>query len=689
MAPHSTARENAESQAQNNIKPKQDRPQLPQTYRGPRGVTFTDDKDKDGDDWRDSQPESEGLPDETLRQTAEVRRKSGLDRLHSQPRPRQSGPAVLVDHDGLEGSRTRGTGARTTHHQSFSYTGGQAVPYGYNNGYFPSPNLFSADPFPPYHGANTFSTGPCYPNPHPLGLFPPNPYPSKFYPSGPYQSSPEYGAGTYPASPYVTSPYRTSPHGMNLYPSNPYYTTTPYAADPTFIPSQGIHHQFQQNPPAKRPPHSVDNEVEKVKRELENLKMEESARRQQERDRRRMEEYWKKKEKEDALEKEKEAKQNFEKLKRQKEHHEAKVQHQKVLRAKRAAAEEQQLTEIIKTTVERETREALEKMVATKQEEDKLRLQDASREREKERMLIELMDFIDERRRLDSRSWDGGSVRDSLGGTGRSRLDWMPPEFVAPGRAAELTRTQIEQIVLEVLQRRLPDLEPQIPFSDNHMFSSAGYHERPLRRPHPRSYTSDPLVVDRSPQHAGVRGTEGILPEWLSPRTIISDQYASPEFNGSVTSPRSSTAFQEEPTRRPSLRKRNPSQSRAPRGNDPRYRSNQDVHDGQEVSTRDLGDSGFPFFSDAQDNEIRNRPIRLQLDNTRQDTANFGGEKMTVMSSAEAGRSKHRAATAHSVSTTDYLSRESDTDQPLAPLSSRYTEYASAPPAVPDPPSLG
>ncbi|RDW65954.1 hypothetical protein BP6252_09589 [Coleophoma cylindrospora] len=697
MAPHLTAGESAESQAQNKPKPKQDRPQqLPQTHRGPRRVNSTNDKDKDkdDDDWSDSQPESEGPPDDTQTQTAEVRRKSGVDRVHSRQRPRQSGPAVLVDN----GGRTRSTGARTTNHPNVSYTGGQAVPYGYSKGYFPSPNLFSAGPFPPYHGASTFPTGPYSPNIHALNLFPPNPYPSKFCPSGPYQPSPDYSAGAYPTSPYVTPPYRTSPHGINPYASNPHYPTTPYAADPTYLPSQGIHHQFQPNPGVRRSPYSVDNEVQKVKRELENLKTEESARRHQEQDRRRMEEYWKRKEKENALEKEKDAKQKFEKLKRQKDH-EAKAQHEKILRAKRAAAEEQQLTEVIKRTVERETREALEKMVATKQEEDKLRVQDANREQEKERMLIELMDFIDERRRLDSRSWDGGSVRESLGGSGRGRLDSMPPEFVAPGRAAELTRTQIEQIVLEILQRRLPDLEPQIPFTDNHMFSSGGYHERPLRRLHPRSYTSEPLVVDKSPQHAGARGTEDISPELLSPR--FSDRYASPEFNGSVTSPRGSTAFQQNPTRQLSLGKRNPSQSRAPRGNDPRYQSDRDVHDGREVSTRDLADNGFPFFSDAQDNEARNRLIQPQLDDTVQNRADFRGGKMTMMSGAEAGHSKHRAATAHFVSVTDYLSNGSDTDQPRAPRSSRHTKYTSiptkesssnrltAPPAVPDPPSLG
>jgi hypothetical protein len=438
----------------------------------------------------------------------------------------------------------------------------------------------------------------------------------------------------------------------------------------------------------KRPPYSVDSEVEKVKRELKNLKMEESARRHQEKDRRRMEEYWRKKEEQAALEKE--AKRSFEKLKRQKDR-EAKAEQQKTMRAKRVVADEEEVSEVIKRTIEKETREALEKMVAGRQIEGKLRLQEVSREREKERLLMELIDFVDERRRLDGRSWDGGSVRDSFGGIGRSRMELVPREFVVPISAPEPTRSQIEEVVLEVLQRRSLDTEPHTPFSDKQMSSSTWYDERPpLRRLPPRSYVSEPYDADeglRRPwewdrRDYGVKGTDsaaqGRSPELLSPRATASDRYAPLESNGSVTSPQGSPTVRHDPTKKTSSRISGPSQSRAPRDGNRPHSSVPGLHDIQEQSSRDAGDE-FPFPPNASKEESWNRPTRPRLDGIRQDIASLGSGRTRAKLNAESGRSKRWETTPHLEGEAESPSSESDADEPPPTRSSKHTVYTYTP----------
>jgi hypothetical protein len=685
--------------------------QFPQTYRGPRGVTLTDEQDQNEDSFSDYGSESDEPPNETPRPRAEARNDIDLGRLRN--RQSQSRPAQLRDHGAFE-EGTHSLGTSNFNHQP-SHAGGQAVPYSQNYSYHPQPVPYSTVSFPQHYPASPYPTSPYPTSPYPTNPYATNPYPSNLHPSNPYPTNHYPSNPGYPTGPYATNAYPANPYPTNTY--DPYaashYPVNPYAADPPFMPSPRVRPHAKSEPVMKHPHRSDDSEMNKVKRELKNLKMEDAARRHQEQDRRQMDEFWRKKEEEAALEKE--AKRNFERLKRKKDL-EAKAQQKKVTQARRDVADEEEIAAIIKRCVEKETREALEKVAAGRQREGKLRLEEVSREREKERLLVELIEFVDERRRQNGRSWDGGSVRDSLGGRGRSRMEVVPREFVFPTRRApDLMRSEIEDIVLEVLQRRSLESEPpQTPSSSKQMFSSAWYDERPpLRTLQPRSYVSEPYDVDEGIRRSwewerrgySAKGTDpaahGRSPELLSPsHTTVSDRYAPPESNSSIKSPKSSPGFRHEPTRKVSSRKSDPPQSRASRDGNRSYTSNANLHDIQEQSTREPGDDEFPFPSHARSEEPWRRPNRPQLDDTGQTSASLGQRRARAKLENEAGHSKRWATAAHLAGETeDSSSSESDAKELPPTRSSKYTYTPrkgsssnrlvldeGIPPAVPDPP---
>jgi hypothetical protein len=295
-------------------------------------------------------------------------------------------------------------------------------------------------------------------------------------------------------------------------------------------------------------------------------------------------------------------------------------------------------------------------------------------------------------------------VRDSLGGRGRSRMEVVPREFVFPTRRRpDLMRSEIEDIVLEVLQRRSLETE-----------SSAWYDERSsLRTLPPRSYVSEPYDVEEGLRRPldwerrgyGAKGTDpaahGRSPELLSPsHTTVSDRYAPPESNGSIKSPKSSPGFRHEPTRKVSSRNFDPLQSRAPRDGNRSYTSNPNLHDIQEQSTRDPGDDEFPFPSHGHRDELWRRPNQPQLDDTAQTSASVGHRTTRGKLENEAGHSKRWATAAHLAGETeDSSSSESDAKELPPTRSSKYTYTPrkgsssnrlvldeGIPPAVPDPP---
>ncbi|KAF8854612.1 hypothetical protein BDZ45DRAFT_728662 [Acephala macrosclerotiorum] len=458
-------------------------PQLPpppqratQAYRSPRAVNYNADQEaEEGEErWSDTPSESEERQNETAtpRRRASVaenvnatvtrhRPRNRVTQRHHRPRPWDPGDN--------NGEHTDDPLWSTISHNNGP--GGQAIPYGRDRPprpggdvYFaPPPGREHPHPFAPVnqhppqpahtqYGANH---GQYHTNHHPIspgyhtnlpfadpGLYHTPPYPPNL---GPYPTN-SYGAGLYPSHSPTANTYPVD-HG--LYGPNP-YTANPPPMMPLY---DGIPRPLQ---PVNRKAHLVDPEVENLKRQIDKLEI---------RDRRR-EEKWKGKEEaarrkqdeEERAKRRERRRREQEKLKHQAESQSRREMEPKT-RRKRGPVDQEfddefaTDDEIYKKKIEKEVRAAMEYMAAGQSDGEIARKKEGIQDNridDTEHMLLAIKQFVEQRLQRQKRpSLEERSVGTSLEGRRRNRLEVVPFE----PRVDIVTRTQIEHIVLDVLQR--------------------------------------------------------------------------------------------------------------------------------------------------------------------------------------------------------------------------------------------
>jgi hypothetical protein len=698
----------------------------PKMYCPPRGVIHAEDQvGQHEGNWSDTPSESDEHENETSRDRVEEPGNVNLGR----PRNRHHHRSRLWDPGDARdtiGDDTSYLGRQTSGH------GGQTVPYDqHRSGCFSPPytqNPFSPNSggfFSPPYAQRPFSPKPALSTQNPfspnLALSTQNPFSPVIAPLTQYPANTSH-ATQYPANPSHSTPYPANPYPPYPYSANP-YTADPYAANPPFASSYRSFPHFQPLP-LMNTPNSVENEVENLKRELSIIKMENRARQQEERERPREKqrlrvgEYFRKLDEEAAKRKEGRGK-NHERLKRQAEI-QARAEVDQKLQPRRDTRGQKMRSETGKKQVEDDVRDAMDYIAAGRQMEENFRTQEERRGGDTERMLLEIVEFVEGRlRRPDIRRWQEELVRGSLEGPSRGRLEAAQREFVQ-NKIDSAMRSQIEDVVVDVLQRLRAKGEIQeVDFVSNKSTPASARQGQDDRQPPPSSKPANSALDEHESAGEGQRhprkgkGKEPAPPNGnpglqSSSHTTVnhSDRNSPSESNGPVSRPQRSPAPKRGPDREHSSGQSRPQQPRAPPDGNRASKSVPTLDNTEEQFSRSAGDGGHRFAANSQRGDSRNRPSGARSNERRRhsvQTLGMGRGRTRGRPETDTKRRRRWDTPVPTPDDTEYTSSDEPNCKDLFPT--RSTRYAfigpsgSRPnwrvtdetllPVAPDPPLVG
>jgi len=324
-----------------------------------------------------------------------------------------------------------------------------------------------------------------------------------------------------------------------------------------------------------------------------------------------------------------------------------------------------------------------------------------------ERILLEIVEFVEEQlRRQDRRSWHGGSVRGSLEGPSRSRLE-IAPRGLVQNRVDGVMRNQIEDVVVAVLKRLRVEgvFQESVFVSDKSTSPSAGHGQddrQPLTVPQPGNYALEGYHDGKGTEPAASGSSLGLQ---SSSHTVVnhSDRYSPLESNGFVSRPQRSPAPRHGPDRKHNSRQSHPPQSRAPNNDNRVHTSAPSLDNNEEQFSRNAGDDGYRFTANAQRDGSWSRPNSAQFDERRGQAVaapSMRHGKTRGRPETEAKRRRRWDATLHIANDRGSLSSDESEDIDLFPTRSRtYPSVAprrsqlnrrvldeALPPVAPDPP---
>jgi hypothetical protein len=665
--------------------PEQEQPQPPPNHsRARRELSCTEGQgEEDQENWSDTPSKGDEHQDETS--------KHRVDPHLGRPRHWQSRPSNPRD---LSDTQDNTTGDGPGYQKSCA--GGQTIPYGFSRPFTPRPpqNTRTSNP----HPSNPHSSNPHPSNPHPSNPHPSNPHPSNPHPSNPHPSNP-HPSNPYPTGPYATNPYPANPYPANSYPANLYpanlYPVDPYPANlyppnPQFMPSYGPIPNFWPQPPMNSPYH-IEHEVEKVKRDLNTVKMKQQMARRQQEERQRVE-----RKQVEAAERRETSRRDYEKLQRHMER-QVKAELDKKLQLKRDVRDRE---------TRYDSRELVEYQAAGRQIEDSWRMREDRTGGETDQLLLEFAEFVEDKlRRQDGRRSHEGSVKGSLNGPGRSRLEVAPRELFQ-NRPDEVFRGQGEDVVIDLLQRLKVEREMQETdfASDRPMCPSVGHGQGDRLSLPPAPH----YVLEGYPVSEGQRRTQDWQPDKYggslglqssSSHTAVnsSDQYSPSESSQFAGRPQRSPTSGHGHDRKQNSRKSHPLESRAPRDGKWARTSAPGLDDSPEQVSRNAGDDGYPFPANAQRDESWNRPNGGRFGERRGQPGaapNTEHGRKRGKSDSQAKRRGRRDPMSHAADHGGYSSDESDNQDLFPSRPSPYTftpnrrdlDDIIPPPVAPDPP---
>lgn len=535
-----------------------------------------------------------------------------------------------------------------------------------------------------------------YPRPQGLRHSPP---PTKPYPTNP-QSANVHSANHYPgfnvihepsfyanpANPYPTSYHPASnlptnledPYHANL--PNPYYADTypvpPYSTNTSFMPSYGaIPHVPPE--PAMDPPYSVESQVENLKRELSSLKMEQRAGQEREKD-----EYKRKR---------KEAnRRNSEILKRQVEQ-QVRAEIEKRF-PKRSMKTKETRSDTGRGPLDSMVKDAMEYMEDEQHREENFRLQGDRRHGEAERLLLQLLDFAEQRQAgYDWRTRSEGSTRSRVEGPSRSRVEEpgsrreLAPRGVGQNEDDASMRNQIEYIVLDVLQH-LDERETQEKNWQPLLASqSVDYEMERNRVGETRQRCRERRDHDHGARRAEYMNHRDGMRQRSSPsdtQVSHSDQYSRSESYGSVDHSEYSAPQSRHRDRKHRPQTAHPVQSHQPPDGGRAYAHVLDLDNTRKQPSRNANDDGLSFVTNANTNTDTEKSWYTSNGtkfNKRRGNASMGRESTKRWSATEAERKRHYDTTTYTVDESEHLSSDEDGSDDKELYPTRSTQYTYVP----------
>jgi len=647
---------------------------LPRAHLEQRGQFYTQDqRDQDGDDWS------------TIGVSGEFDRRR--DESHETSRYN------AVDSNSLPPSRWQNRSSRTLHFGDLSGDGagidfrhgrGQAVPYTrerLRNPLVPKP---SHNPHP-----NPFSPRPPdYSHPNPFTPRPPEyPHRSNPQPARPYLSD---NASSYPTNPPPSGDYSPGNFPPGQYPPNYHSPNTYIAPASQFTPPYNPNANFHQPPPPPvNPTYHIKSEMENVNRKPRGMdqmdKMQQQiAKMQEELDRHEREarEKW---EQDQAEERSRQArKKKEEKLKRHLHKH-IKVELEKFV-PKRDAKYGETQSEPDRRRLEYDPRDLLDylgPLVADRKIESNARMREGGRGGEADQLLLELKEFCEHKLGWqEGRRSYAGSVRSSWDEPGRGRPEAIPRQVYSI-RGPEIFRNEVEEIVHDVLARRVEEEREAHYAAKGPMFPSAEYG-RGNRPPRLLSQTPN-FAPERDWTGETQRASRGYGQDYK-------DSGAGPVSpNGSPRTPYSSshTASGHRDRRPPfdssRLAGRRPHSPGIERDDKSPRTSAPVVNESQEQSSRNFDEDG------------RTIPVNAQRDwygeGSGRPEAGLGYGTTRGASNGNGMRRRRRVSTSHDVDQGVNSSEESEGEEPQPPRSPRPyrrgldNTIPRVPPQVPDAPT--